>query len=432
VGGLPRYLALPREETSPTPESYLTAGAAIVGAATLVACGAALASPGATATVFFGGSENTDLVVPFVLLLAATAAFYVAYGYFRGRLRLGAGGALQVLGLAALPPLVVVALPDQPVSTLITLMAAGLAVLSLISVVVPLVRGLLGHHRRSAGGAARSLWNYGHRRVPGELAQLGIFVLVPILAVHVTTLTDVAYLSAGQQVLSLISITVLPLGLVLLPSLTQLWADDRERASGYVGRLASLSTHIAIFAGIQALLFADLAVRLWLGPEFENAGGIVRVTTVPAAAFAVYLMLRSALDAVAVRSYNSRNNLVALAVFGAVAAVMLGTDVTPPGLAVAWAFAAGVLSQGALTLATVHRLFGLRWSGYSLLPAFALGLLTGAAALVSRPLVEDSDAALAVLLALEAALAAVYFGGLFYLRVGWARLLRERFFARHA
>ena len=68
--------------------------------------------------------------------------------------------------------------------------------------------------------------------MPGELAQLGLFVLVPVLAAHVGTLTDVAYITAGQQVLSMLSLAVLPLGLILLPSLAKMWEEDRERTWG--------------------------------------------------------------------------------------------------------------------------------------------------------------------------------------------------------
>lgn len=428
VGGLPRYLALPREDESPTAEAYLGAATLICGAATGLACGAALMSPGATAELFFGDSESSALVMPLVLLLAATSLFYLAYGYFRGQLRLKAGGALQVAGLAVLPPAVVVLLPDEPVDTLILLMAGGLALMSLAALGPPVARALTRRHRDRVRGALRPLWSYGHRRVPGEMAQLGLFVLVPILAAHAGTLTDVAYLSAGQQVLSILSIAVLPLGLVLLPSLTGMWARDREEASRYVGRLTSLAVHVALFAGVQALVFADLAVRLWLGDGFSDAGAIVRVTTTPAAAFAVYLMLRSALDAVAVKSYNSRNNLIALAVLLIAAAALLTADATDPGMSVAIAFAAGVVTQGALTLATVHSVFGLDRTEYALAPALIAAAATGLLALAARPLIEGSGADLVLLALAEAALAGGYGAMLFWRRVSWTLLLRERFF----
>ena len=312
------------------------------------------------------------------------------------------------------------------------LMALTLAVISLMAMGPSLVRSLDRTRRREGRAAVLALaGDYGHRRIPGDLAQVALFVLVPVLGAHVGSLTDVAYLSAGQQVLAVLSLAVIPIGFVLLPSLARLWATDRERAAAYVAQLASFAAHSAIFLSAQAVIFADIAVSIWLGPSFDDAGSVVTVTVTPAALFVVYLLLRSSLDAVAVRSYNSRNNLVALAVFGAVAACFLALDVTSPVLCVAWAFSAGVATQGALTFVTVHRLFDLRVSAYMLQIALPIGITTGALGLAARPLVESSGAELIVLVALELALAAVYFGVLVRSRAScWVLLLAERFFER--
>ena len=243
--------------------------------------------------------------------------------------------ALQVVALGALPPLVVAVFPDKPVDELILIMAAGTVIFSMIAIGAPLVRGLEASARHTFALARRRLWDYGHRRVPGEMAQLGLFVFVPVLGAHVASLTDVAYLSAGQQVLSIASLAVLPLGLVLLPSLSRMWTEDRERTSRYVAQLSSFSSSIAIFVSLQAILFAQVAVVAWLGSEFEDGGSVVTVTVAPAALFVVYLMLRSTLDAVAIKSYNSRNNLIALGVFALVAAALLGLDLVRPVMGVA-------------------------------------------------------------------------------------------------
>jgi O-antigen/teichoic acid export membrane protein len=427
VGGLPRYLALPAGKDDPSAGSYLAAAALICGVATAVCSGLALAAPGPTAAAFFGSDAATGLVAPFALLLAATSAFYVAFGYFRGLVRMRAAALLQVLGIAVVPSAVVLAFPDRPVDELILLMASGLAVLSLAAIAWPLARQVIDRRARTRR-AARSLFDYGHRRVPGELAQLGLFALVPALAAHVGSVTDVAYLSAGQLVLSLLSLAVLPVGLLLLPSLTRAWATDREAATSNVARLAAFAAHVAIFASVQALLYADIAVRAWLGPGFDDAGSVVRATVAPAGLFVVYLMLRSALDAVAVTSYNSRNNLIALAVFAGVAAVSLGTDIASPVMCVAWSFAAGVATQGALTLATVHRHFGLTVSDYALGVALPAGLVTAAAGAALRPVVDGSGAELALLAAVQLVLAAAYFGVLVRAGVAWVRLIAERLF----
>jgi O-antigen/teichoic acid export membrane protein len=218
-----------------------------------------------------------------------------------------------------------------------------------------------------------------------------------------------------------------PLGLVLLPTLTRLWAEDRGRASGYVGDVAALAAHVALLLGIQALVFADLAVRAWLGDGFDDAGTVVRIVVTPGALFVVYLMLRSTLDAVEVRSYNSRNSLLALLLFGVTLAATLGLDLMDPALSVAWAFAAGLTAQGLLTFITVHRLFGLAGTDYGLRLAVPLAVLAGLAGLAAHPLLDGSPAPLPLLLLLELVLAGAYFGLLWRARVGWARLVRERF-----
>jgi hypothetical protein len=171
-------------------------------------------------------------------------------------------------------------------------------------------------------------------------------------------------------------------------------------------------------------------VRIWLGSGFDDAGSVVRVTVAPAALFVIYLMLRSTLDAVEVRSYNSRNNIIALAVFAAVAGAFLGLDVADPVFCVAWAFCAGVTAQGVLTFLTVHRLFGLSGSEYLVRLVVPLGVATGFAGLAARPFIDGSGAELPLLLALELLLAAVYFGALVRARAGWVVLLSERFFQR--
>ena len=67
--------------------------------------------------------------------------------------------------------------------------------------------------------------------------------------------------------------------------------------------------------------------------------------------------------------------------------------------------------QGALTFITVHRLFGLAGTDYGLRLAMPLAVLAGAVGIAARPLIDDSAAPLALLVLLELALAAAYFGG---------------------
>lgn len=430
VAGLPRYLALPRDHDSPAPEGYVVAAAVIMCAATALAAVLALALREPAAELLFGGPQREDLVPAMAALMGAVTLFYVAHGYYRGLLRLRVSAFLQVAGFALIPPIVVLAMPDEPIHILIFVIAAVTAAFALLAVGRPLVAGALHPRRARVPTALRALWSYGPRRVPGELASLATMVLVPLLVAHVGSLRDVAYISAGQALLGTLALAVIPLGLILLPSLTKMWQEDRARAAGYVGELAAFACHVALFASFQTVIFADVAVSLWLGPGFDDAGPLVRVTVAPAALYVVYVMLRATLDAVAVKSYNSRNALIGFAVLALVAAALLWLDVARPALAVALAFAAAVSTLGVLTFVTVHHHFGVTRAGYELRLVLPLTLLTAALALVARPLVDEAPAPLLVLVVVELALAALFFGTLFARGAGWTKLLTSRFFQR--
>jgi len=99
-------------------------------------------------------------------------------------------------------------------------------------------------------------------------------------------------------------------------------------------------------------------------------------------------------------------------------------------MCVAWAFAAGVATQGILTFLTVHHLFGLKSGGYDLALVLPLAALTAALGLAARPLIDDSSAALVLLLVLELALAAIFFGVLFRRRAPWTQMLANQLFRR--
>jgi hypothetical protein len=209
-----------------------------------------------------------------------------------------------------------------------------------------------------------------------------------------------------------------------------MWAENRERTAEHVAQLSSFAASVALFASVQAVIYAGIAVTAWLGPEFEDAGSILTVMVAPTALFVVYLMLRSPLDAVAVKSYNSRNNLLALLAFVVVAALLLGLELTSPALGVAWAFAVGVATQGALTFATVHRFFAVRWHDYGFQYTVPSALAVGLLGLLARPAIDGAPATLLLLIGLQLVLAALYFGAIALSPVAWPKLLAARLFDR--
>jgi O-antigen/teichoic acid export membrane protein len=429
---IPRYVSLGRSRAGDA-ESYLLASILITGASTALVCGLALVSPRTTASILIGKASRSELVVPLLATLVATVVLEVTAGYLRGRLDFVIRTVLLVIGVAGFPVVLLLVAPGKAVATLITLMAAGLLALCVMVVLPPVFRAIgLGAAR--VGEAGRTLANYGFRRIPGEAAAIGLFTLAPIAAAHVAPLRQVAFLTAGLQILSIVAITFQSIGLVFLPVLSHLWETDRDTARRYVGILTACALHVAIFATPQLLLFADVAAQGWLGSAFKDAGSIIRITMFPVAFYVFYLVLHTALDAAAVKSYNSRNRVIALTVAAGAAAITLSVGLGRPITAIAWSFAIGVLCLGLLTLRSVHTIFGLARSQYSVGPAVLLGVLAAAAGFLARGAL-DPDGSLSGLIpitGLELALAALYVAALVRAGVEWPLEVRKRIVRRSA
>ena len=293
--GVPRYVALDRDQEEAS-ERYLLAGMSVTALAIVVIGTVLLISPHTTADVFFGNRDRTSLVFPLVATLAATVVFEAVYGYYRGRSEFKLASAARVWGVAALPVVLVLAAPHEPIGHLITWMAVGLVATCAVIAARPLAAAFAAISVEKTITAIRTLLDYGRRRIPGEYASVLLMALPAVIASHAASLNEVAYLTTGIYVLSVLTIAFQPIGLVFLPLLSRLCREDFQAARRSVATLATCALHLAVFTTPQLLLFADIAVRAWLGHRFDAAAPVIRLTVLPTAAYLFYLILRSTLD----------------------------------------------------------------------------------------------------------------------------------------
>jgi hypothetical protein len=187
--------------------------------------------------------------------------------------------------------------------------------------------------------------------------------------------------------------------------------------------------HLALFVTPQVLLFADTATRAWLGPAFAGAGAIIRLTVFPVAFYMCSVMLRSSLDAAAVRAYNSRNRLYGVAVSVALGALLLTLHIGEPIRAIAIAFSAGLITVGATTFMTARRLYDIPSSAWTSGVALLLAAVAAGIGAAFRFLVIGSHTTLlglAVLVVLELALLAAFVVGLARSGIAWPEEMRAR------
>jgi O-antigen/teichoic acid export membrane protein len=387
---LPRYVAHTVGHSDGAPEKYF--------AATLVSLSTIAGGLGLCLTlwqpffarVLFGSDGMKHLLLPLSLLILGMAVHGAVYGYYRGILAMGVANALQCCN-SALVPLLAVALLFAKHSVALIVDVMGLATLGTsLLFAAPLVRPLLSIDALELRQYAWDLLKYGVLRVPGDFAGSALFALGPVIATHYLPLSQVSYLLLGISMLTATSVSVSPLGQVLLSKVSMMLADNRlgavqERLQHLLGAVLELST----FGCVQIVIFADSVIRLWVGSYYLERIGVVRavVLTVPFYLFCV--SLQSVIDAASVKPYNARNDLVALTVFLATAGVVVKTVpnrylLNSLALTLLWSYI--VLAY--LTGATVRKLYGVRLKWKTFIPAAVTGFILTSATVAFRWIVD--------------------------------------------
>lgn len=318
-----------------------------------------------SAQIFWGRASETSLILPLSALCIAAPIWETTYAYYRGRLFMGRANLLQLFNAGLWPILLLLIAPFMPVERLLLwtgLLSIGLSILLSPPILSDITAdGSLAN----AGSAAREMISYGILRVPGELGMAGLMSLGPLIMSRMGSIEDVGYLSLGLMILKIASTGLLPLSIILLPWL----ARDLSRNSvfGYksgrgIAVVLIVVTHLIFWASTQALVLLDHLLSLWLGDAFTSVLPIAVVFLLVCNVYAVFLVLRPALDAATKYPINTVNTSFALACF--VAALGLVRLITLVGYRMDWllaitaSIALSIVVLGILSYRTATRFFG--------------------------------------------------------------------------
>jgi len=235
----------------------------------------------------------------------------VAVADARGRLAMRVANGVQFVGLAIVPAAAVWLAPTVGGA----LAASGIAWAALGGTVV-LRRGT-GRWRGEVSQAASALLRFGLPRVPGDAALMGLLALPAVVASHRFGVIVAGHLAFAITVGSALGSLMAPLGTVFLPVASARvargeWVEVRRGAR----RLLGLGLAVVVPLSVVVFVIAPVVVRLILGVGFDAAVPLVRIVTMAGVGFAIYVLLRNLLEASVTTALNTRNLLMALAVFG--------------------------------------------------------------------------------------------------------------------
>jgi len=272
-------------------------------------------APGVGAAALFGRSSLAYLVPPATIALAGIALHAMVYAVYRGRSEMRYANILQIVNLGVIPPLAFGVATSNAASVLtmtgaLWLSASGIALIHILYRERSEWRGLASMRQHLA-----LLLRFGLPRVPGEFALVGLFAIPSLLAVRAHGVVEAGQFSAALSVLTMAAGAFAPVGLVVLPR-----ASAQAATGDFVGlrRLVLRILIGGILLATVGVVIGELLIppfiRWYFGPAFLPAIPYFRAVLLGAIPYAVYILMRSILDALDVKALNSRNLIIALSV----------------------------------------------------------------------------------------------------------------------
>ncbi len=340
---------------------FLAATGIAVLAAGLSLAGAAIASD-VCGRLVFGDPNRSALAVAAVALLCSRVLHDVSCRYLMGSRKWITGTSLYVVGVGLIPLLVV--LVGRPLRVTWLIAETALATYCLVGCYLTLFwigagRNVARPTLVSARSNAHRLLRYGVPRILGILCTVFLFSAPVLLAerLHVPSV-QVVLIAGAMGMLRLINVAGGVLTNVIVPKTSWLDLNRQSALRGRMGTLVACAVGLAIVASALYVGAGNSILQWWVCRPVGELSGFVFVVWLSAAPLTLVAVLRPVIDALAVRAYNTRNVVVAVAVMGIAMWVGMNVATATSALAVAMAAASTVLA--ALTMWTLRDQLRLR------------------------------------------------------------------------
>jgi len=423
--GIPRYIAISQDKNQRN--SYIKAGGLIIIFFTFILLIFINLFKDYFTKIFFGTTDYTNLILPVSFFLAGLTLHALIYSYFRGRLLVKTFNILQVINLAILPIGILIIFKRINIEQIITLMGIATFIISFIFSLSFIKELFIPIERWRFTNSLKELLHYSFPRFMASFVYAGLLSLGPIFSAHFASIREVGYLSVGQSLLSTMGVAVAPIGLILLPKVSNLISQNRgEEIKENLNYLIGATIQCSIFIFFQLVIFTDAIIKYWLGPEFIDAIPVMRILFCSIIFYFFCGAVGSVLEASKVKPINLINICISLGVFLLISGILLFlVKIFPPIISLSVAFTSGLICLGILTYISIRKIYfeKLKKDLNYLWPALGINALLGAIALLSKPLVISR---FYYLIVFEILLGFIYLSVLWLSKTDWLRKISEK------
>jgi O-antigen/teichoic acid export membrane protein len=385
---IPRYIAI--SENKEERSGYMKSGGLALGVFTVFFLILINLFKEFFAKIFFGTIDYINFVLPLSFFLVGSILTAFMYSYFRGRLFVKTFNFLHIINLALVPFIIIIFFEEIAIEKLITLIGLITFLIAFIFFIFSVKEFFIFLPKWQIKKAWDELLKYGAPRLPGDFALAGLLSLGPIFAAHFVSIQEVGYLSVSQSLLYTVGAVMAPLGLVLLPKVSNLIANGKqEMMKDNLNFLIAAIIQCSVFLCVQSIIFADIIIKYWLGAEFLNAVPVMRIIFLSIFFYIFYVAIRSVLDAVKVKPLNTINLFMSLGVFLGISVILLLLNIFSLIISLSVAFTSGLICLGVLTYISVRKIYSenIKNDIYFLGVALAINIFLGGLAIFLKPFI---------------------------------------------
>jgi O-antigen/teichoic acid export membrane protein len=355
--GLPRYIAMAKDEKQRS--NYIKAGGIIITITTFTFLVFVNLFKDHFAKIFFGTTNYSNLVLPFSLFLAGLNFHTLIHSYLRGQLLIKVFNVLEVVNLALIPIGILIFFKGISIEKLISLIGISTFMISLFFALFFIKDFFVPIKKWHFTDSLKELLYYSFPRFIASFVYAGLFSLGPIFAAHFASIQEVGYLSVGQSLLSAIAVAVAPLGFILLPKVSNMLTQKRDKdVKENLNYLIGATIQLSIFISFQLMIFADVIIKYWLGTGFIDAIPVIRIIFLSIIFNLFCGAVWSILEASQVKPINLINLSISLGVFLMISGILLFlVKAFSPIISLSIAFTSGLVCMGILTYISIRQIY---------------------------------------------------------------------------
>ena len=300
--------------------------------------------------LLFSDGKYSYLLLPIIICLSGAMFNGIAFAYYRGLNQFVIANILQVCNLVLLPILTIYYLCHDIASYLIVWGSA--VTIASLAVTSPFL-----FTRKGSWWNSKVIYRfilYSVRRVPGDISLELMFVIPPIIAAHLTDFQTAGDVAFSLTLLTLVIAPLSPVSILLLPKIMGLVREQKKtRIKALVND--GLPYVIGIFMAGSIFLFILIGplISVFLAQKGDMNLFIIKAVILTIVPYSIYVYLRSFIDALSDKAYNSLNCIVSLLAFTTVV-LFCGWCVSPM-FAIASGIVSGLYTLGIMTFLRVRQ-----------------------------------------------------------------------------